>query len=225
MYAYCIELCMGRHLPLVATNPARPALKHKPHPQNRHSQNRQYSDWTSSIKASRLHQGRLWARWRGDGKPNDTGFPSNLEYGPKILNYRQVRATITKPMIEHRLSGDSVNSTAAVTLINKYSLLLWVFRVGMSLEDVLKLMGASFLNDVTMFLPTKNWATLYMLKWLSSSQRIPRWPEKAVVPISLEPSPNSQKVILPQAPISTRELKAQRILGLGWISNRLPSLI
>ena len=200
--------------PLVATNPAvsqpqTQTVSPKPSfPQNR-SNNIPIE--RLAIKASRLHQGMTLAQVeKVMGKPTDTRVFPNLDMNLKILNYRQEPIITKVSMIDGRLSGVTCELTTLTN--NNIPRFARGIRVGMSREDVLKLMGkpvSERRNDVSSY---KIERLIYVKNGEPAANVILADDRVEGVNISLETPAQILKVILPATPIMpTREPAYQRI--------------
>ncbi len=105
------------------------------------------------IKASLLHEGMTRVEVeRVMGKPTDTKVFSNPDLHIEILNYRQEPILTKVSMIDGHLSG--VTSELKTITINNIPAFAQAIKVGMSRQEVLKLMGHPFAerrNDVSMY--------------------------------------------------------------------------
>jgi outer membrane protein assembly factor BamE (lipoprotein component of BamABCDE complex) len=105
------------------------------------------------LKSSLLYEGMTWAEVeKVMGKPTDTKVFPNPDVQIEILNYRQEPIVTKVSMIDGRLSGITTELKTLTT--NNIPPFAQVVKIGMSREDVVRLLGKPFSerrNDISMY--------------------------------------------------------------------------
>lgn len=176
-----------------------------------------------AIKASRLHQGMAFAEVeKVMGKPTDIKVFPNLDMNLKILNYRQEPIITKVSMIDGRLSGVTCELTSVTS--NNIPRFARGIRVGMSREDVLKLMGkpVSFRrNDIS---SNKIEQLIYVKKGEPPVNVILADDRVEGVNIGLETPAQILKVILPATPAMPTHEPAYQRIRIGMNQQQVTSI-
>lgn len=164
-----------------------------------------------SLKASLLYEGMTKAEVeRVLGKPTDTKVFPNTDVHIEILNYRQEPIITKVSMMDGYLSGITTELKTVTT--NNIPRFAQGIRIGMSRQDVLKLMGQPFAerrNDIPMY----KFEQLVYVKDGEPGVNVIFMDERVEgINVGLETPPRILKVILPaEAAMPTHGPANQRI--------------
>lgn len=163
------------------------------------------------IKASQLHQGMTVAEVeKVMGKPTDKKVFPNLDMKLEILNYRQEPIITKVSMIDGRLSGVTTELTTITD--NNTPRFAQGIKIGMSRENLLKLMGKPFSerrNDIS---TTKYEQLVYVKNGEPAVNVILADDRVEGINVGLETPTAILKVILPANPtVPTRGPAYQRV--------------
>lgn len=166
------------------------------------------------LKASLLYEGMTKAEIEQVlGKPTDTKVFPNTDMHIEILNYRQEPIITKVSMIDGYLSGITTElKTVTTNYIPRFA---QGIKIGMSRQDVLKLMGQPFSerrNDISTY---KFEQLLYVKDGESAVNVILADDRVEGINVGLETPPRILKVILPAEPAMPTHRPAYQCIRIG----------